>query len=591
MKIRTISLQLDNGETANFITAGEGSRICYIMGPGSFYLKGLSGELSGKGSSGFDQDITFVTCDGIWTRNKNDPLPDAKTIAKITAESILEREKFVISAIKSHFQCQKVALFGFSAPAALAFRYVLEHPEDIACVVGTGAGLCELDASFSKTTEAFKKQATPRRQERFDKGFENYLKIVKGESEAKPLVTDHFVEQEGRSRALTPTSDFLEQNRFLGPKLLVNDENSWNTIYEHWHDNPLEQVVCQPLREHFFGNIQPQLDSLSLLDSLEKNTKVPVLLVQGKHDFITPASKETVEKLRESKQIELQLYDNSAHMVYAEEYEQYVKNVRGFVGKYSSVCQNSNEKENKASSISVSSSVSTASTPEFTSGDFLKQGSFEDFTLDTPGGIKNNGQWRASGISFPEGEEEIEELGVGLMQFPGASPVLRPLSEVPFSSTSSTPDSQEQRDSKLQLRVGPPLSVGGRTGSVPSNPRRLNQFPISPAGEAQSSLNGLSRSLSQVSFLKTQEFPRREASSPEIVSSGYSSAADSPRKAGSRNNSITPSDDLGQNSSMKFNFARPSSISTPVLEEGELADGQTNNTPSSGAVRNVSNTG
>ncbi|MCE3237595.1 MAG: hypothetical protein K0R24_576 [Gammaproteobacteria bacterium] len=324
MNVRLLTLELNPKENITVLVSGEGTYVCYIMGPGSFYLSSMAK---------LNEHITFITCDALWARYKSDPIDEA-AIRLTTQTTILACEQLIIKAIKSHFGCSKIGLFGFSAPAALAFKYALEHPEDIACVVGTGAGLCKLDPSFSATDKVFREKAPQIKIQQFDKAFQNYQKLQKSEKDGDPLPRSNFVwDSQKRQRRLTPNSDYLEQIRFLIAKMIF-DEKYKEDCFEHWDHNPIGQVVCQPMREHFFNTIQPTLDTLELLDALEKQGKVPVLLEHGENDFITPVDKKTAEKLTSYAHIKLKLHQECGHLIYIEKTINYTQEVLAFIREY-----------------------------------------------------------------------------------------------------------------------------------------------------------------------------------------------------------------------------------------------------------------
>lgn len=328
MPVTSFSAKLESGEEVTFVVSGEGPRICYIIGPGSFYLSGIAK---------LDKDVTFVTCDGLWTRDKKDTI-DEKAIRVVTAESIMQHEKLVINKIKSQFKCGKIGLMGFSAPAALAFKYALENPDDIACVIGTGSGLCELDPSFTATNAMFKQKASPDRVKRFEMDFKNYENIKNDEKDGVPLPTSNFAVIPPLKRRLTPNSDYLEQIRFLTTKLVFNDKYAGDCL-THWQQNPWGHVICQPMREHFFNTIQPKLDTLKFLKELESAGKVPVLLQHGEDDFITPLDEKIKSQLEKYTNVTLKVHAECGHLTYIEKAEEYAKDLRQFISRYIEPCK------------------------------------------------------------------------------------------------------------------------------------------------------------------------------------------------------------------------------------------------------------
>lgn len=354
--INHFTLAIDNEEQATFVTKGNGPFICYIMGSGSFYLNGLTG---------LEDKLTIVTCDGLWSQFKTDPIDEEK-IKSITLETTLAREKFVIKKIKEHFGCKKICLMGFSAPAALTFRYALDNPQDIACIIGTGAGLCKLDQNFNAADELFKDKF-PERFKKFKDAEINYSKIVQNAADANPLQDDNFIYDNKQKRRLTPNSDYIEQVRYLLTKLVYDGKYESN-CYKHWKVNPIGQVFCQSMRKHFFSTIQPKLETLSLLEQIDIQNRVPILLIHGEHDFITPLTDAAQTKLEQYKNIKLDVYKNCAHMTYIENSDKYNEDLVSFIRKHAPMktYKVTNENIIKLLPTSITSNVQSESQIKYT---------------------------------------------------------------------------------------------------------------------------------------------------------------------------------------------------------------------------------
>lgn len=321
MKIVSLELPLEGSKTAGFIVAGEGPEICYIVGPGSFYLKGLAY---------LDKQFTFVTCDGLWAHYKKDKV-DEDEVNATTLDDLIARDRLVIKAIRTHFNRSKIGLVGFSGPGALALRHALDIPDDIAWVNGTGVALCPLDPSFSATDKVFKEKASLERLAQFESAQKNYQKLTQGDEDAKPLArSNFFIDPTTKKRRLSVNSDYLEQVRFLVPKL-VHDPRYEYACYIHWENNPLGQIVNQPLRVHFFMQMQAKLDAPVLLKQLQAQGKVPVLIANGNNDFITPMDKKIEAEVRGYPNVTVKTYDRCGHLPYLEVATEYAKDFCGFV--------------------------------------------------------------------------------------------------------------------------------------------------------------------------------------------------------------------------------------------------------------------
>lgn len=339
MTISTFSLKLDSGEVANFISAGDGPHVAYVVGPGSFYLKSLSALYP---------HITFVACDDLWTREKAAAPKDEKEVSEWTSEKMVQQDASAIKAIKAHYGCAKVALCGFSAPGGvLGPAQILANPQDIACFVGTGIGLSPLDPTFSATTAAFKERATPERQNRFVAASDNFEKLKSGLEGASSLPTSNFVEEKPsddensrddgdrprHKRTMTPNSEYVQSALASATKIFASDDEipAGAILDDHWRYNPDGKVMCQQMRGHFFMNIYSKMDTVNLL---QQQQEIPVCLIQGEQDFVTPMDSAVADQLVGCSHITLHQYDRSGHMPYLEEKEKYTEHVMSFIAKH-----------------------------------------------------------------------------------------------------------------------------------------------------------------------------------------------------------------------------------------------------------------
>src|SRR5690349_15896054 len=117
MKTEQFELILENDEKVNCSKGGQGNRMAYICGPGTFYLNSLDV---------LENEYTFFTCDSVWTYRKSKDL-EVKTINTVTKDSLKQRDHMVVNALKRRFNVEKMDGFGFSAPGALLFEEALDH--------------------------------------------------------------------------------------------------------------------------------------------------------------------------------------------------------------------------------------------------------------------------------------------------------------------------------------------------------------------------------------------------------------------------------------------------------------------------------
>ena len=327
MRFIKIQLKLENGETVTCSVAGQGARIGFIGGgPGSFYFNGLSL---------LEHDYTFVTCDFLWTYGKSHTLNE-KSIQGGTKENICEREHFVVNALKRYFNVTEIDGFGFSAPGALLFEQALRYPKDFHCIIGTGVGLIELDATFKKTTDLFYRVATEERKRAFESYQTRYTAlqsaISSGNVAGNSELNRSFDLKPTTKLPLKPHKKFVAETLAMAPKLiyqLSNPEKSYAMIIGHWKHNPFGEHLDKHMQEHFFREIYPQVNSFETLITLAKQ-KRNILLVYGREDYITPLPQEVLEKIRQQAHINLEVLDHAAHMPYLEAPNEYANLIRNF---------------------------------------------------------------------------------------------------------------------------------------------------------------------------------------------------------------------------------------------------------------------
>lgn len=325
-EIKTMHLPLEGDENARFTVVGNGPHLVYVMGGlGSYYLKGLM-------ATGLTDKVTLIAHnDPLWVHNKTGSI-DESAVKRVDLETIMRKEKQLVQALKKHFKCAKISLFGFSALAALASEYALRHPEDVACLVETGAGLCELDPTFKLTDEILKIRS-PGRYGRFLKEQAHHENVLAGK--AAPLPGTNFFEaekNEKHKRTPTPNSRYRQWVYSITPKLAYNDETEEmkNNAINHWENNVTGEVVHQPMREHFFNNIFPKLNPLNLVNKLEEKG-IPTLLIQGADDYITPLGEGVAKVFEAYEHVKLTILPKCGHMSYYEHPQQYKKIVDEFL--------------------------------------------------------------------------------------------------------------------------------------------------------------------------------------------------------------------------------------------------------------------
>lgn len=326
MKIEQFELILENGEKVACIKAGQGKRMAFICGPGSFYLNSLSM---------LEDEYTFFTHDPMWTYKKSASLAE-KDVISVTKESIKKQDHLVVQALKKHFKVEKIDGMGFSAPGSFLFEEALEHPEDFDKIIATGIGLTELDPTFTKTNAFFEDAATPERRHAYSSlqgQHQTFQKeSVKGYFE-NPSLFCLFDAKPTTKFPLKPHKQFIAETISMLPKIICDYsdlEKSKLMIIDHWKHNPLGEHIDKRMQEHFFMKIFPQLNPIETLMKLSETEK-RILLVYGDTDFITPLPKAVIQQLHKISKIRLAILPDCGHMSYKEKPKEYTDAVVDFI--------------------------------------------------------------------------------------------------------------------------------------------------------------------------------------------------------------------------------------------------------------------
>lgn len=332
MSFTKFELILENGNSVTCSQIGIGKRCGYIVGPGSFYFKGLASLYS---------DYTFITQDSDWTYRK--PYGDFFQEKKVTAptpESLIQLNHQVVCALKKQRNLSEIDGFGFSGPGALLFEQALKFPQDYAKLIGTGVGLIPLDPSFKNTDEIFAQRAEPERiktHQTIQESLQKLQEYAAGQRacidasvlllfDLKPdgQVADKFHRK--------PHKRFVAEAVGLMSKLLFvysDLEKSKAIILDHWKHNPANEHVDKRSQEHFFMTVYPKLDPAQAVMQLAKSNK-PLLLLYGEADFITPLPKDFEKQMQDFKSVRVHILPKTAHMPYLEAPMEYAHAVRSF---------------------------------------------------------------------------------------------------------------------------------------------------------------------------------------------------------------------------------------------------------------------
>lgn len=311
--------QIDvQGKPTTCIAIGSGPNFCFIIGPGSFYLRSLIAN------SDVGELCTFITCDLHWVGSDNYNF--------IYLNDLLEFNHEVIKKIIKKFALKKIGMMGFSAPACLAIEYINKYHEDIAWLQLVGVSLEPLDPEFTFSNQSFIENASAEKIKKFESDQKLRLSIEKNNDNSGMYFSpsDFFLDA-NLQRHLKPNPAWVLETISLYHKAFFHDcERYRQALISHWEDNILGQYINPLFRQHFFQNIFPTINSLDGLKNLAK-IAFPIQIFYGRDDYITPLSMKTKNELKLIQVINLLEYEKCGHYVYIENSKQFYIDFHRFI--------------------------------------------------------------------------------------------------------------------------------------------------------------------------------------------------------------------------------------------------------------------
>ncbi len=294
------------------IAAGRGPELCFILGPGSFYLKNL---ILG---SDIGEKYTFITCDEHWVNQPN------QYVNNISINELLKFNHIIIQGIMTKFDQPKIGIVGFSAPACLSVKYADKYPQDVAWLQLIGASFENVDSSFSSSDQLFREKASSERVKKYeyDQSIRASIEHTVDNTGLYFSEEDYYTNSDNKKFLKANSAWVLETLSFYHKAFFNDTEKYRQTLIEHWESNLVSQHINPSFRNHFFQNLFPQIDSLSDLKKLEKS-QIPIQIFSGEEDYITPVSQKAQNELNLIKTVNFIKYKKCGHYVYIENSEKF----------------------------------------------------------------------------------------------------------------------------------------------------------------------------------------------------------------------------------------------------------------------------
>ena len=314
--------QIDaKGKIVTCIAIGVGPHFCFIIGPGSFYLRSLIAN------SDIGESCTFITCDAHWVGDNNDNA--------MNLNDLLEFNHAIIKGIVKKFALKEIGMAGFSAPACLAIEYVKKYPKDVAWLQLMGISLEPIDPEFTFSNQAFIENASAEKVSKYEQDQKIRLSIEQNKDTSGLYFSpDDFFIDSHQQRHLKPNAAWVLETVSLYHKGFFHEKERYRqALISHWEDNILGQHINPFFRQHFFQTIFPTMQSLEGLKELAK-IAFPVQIFFGKEDYITPISVKTRRELSLMQNIKIQTYEKCGHYIYIEDSERFYSDFQRYLQTY-----------------------------------------------------------------------------------------------------------------------------------------------------------------------------------------------------------------------------------------------------------------
>lgn len=211
----------------------------------------------------------------------------------------LDRFALELGQIRESLSLKEFHILGHSWGTTLAAAYYLANPDGVKSIIFSSP--CLSAPLWAEDQELNRKLLTLEVQQTLKNCEENGTTDSEEYKEATKVFNQHFVCR------LNPYPEFLKEGR----------------QYQNSH---VYNIMWGPSEFHVTGNLK-NFDCTGELNTI----KVPTLYTCGRHDEATPASTEYFSSLTPNSQFHV--FENSAHMPYVEETEEYVKVMREFLNR------------------------------------------------------------------------------------------------------------------------------------------------------------------------------------------------------------------------------------------------------------------
>lgn len=218
-----------------------------------------------------------------------------------TDTSLWNLDRFVeeLGQIKEALQLENFHILGHSWGTTLAAAYYLANPDGVKSIIFSSP--CLSSPMWAQDQDQNRKQLPSDVQNSLTSCEENGTTHSQEYKEATKIFNKHFVCR------LDPLPEFLKEGaKYRNPE-----------IYN---------IMWGPSEFHVTGNLK-DFDCTQQL----KNITIPTLFTCGRYDEATPQSTEYFSSLTPNS--EFHVFENSAHMAYIEEPEEYIQVMKEFLNR------------------------------------------------------------------------------------------------------------------------------------------------------------------------------------------------------------------------------------------------------------------
>ncbi|TFB18477.1 alpha/beta fold hydrolase [Filobacillus milosensis] len=215
--------------------------------------------------------------------------------------SLWHIDRFVeeLHQIKETLKLKKFHILGHSWGTTLAAAYYFKHPEGVKSIIFSSP--CLSAPIWAKDQDRNRKELPQNVQQTLKDCEENGTTDSEAYKEATAVFNKHFV-------------------------LRLDEKPDWLKEGAKYRGSKVYNVMWGPSEFHVTGNLK----NLDCTAQLERIT-VPTLYTCGRYDEATPESTKYFSDLTPNSSFHV--FENSAHMAYIEEHDQYIQVMRDFLNK------------------------------------------------------------------------------------------------------------------------------------------------------------------------------------------------------------------------------------------------------------------